>query len=81
MCILIMYFLSVLQPSSLSRDIETKALIKQRQIYPKHICVIRENSLIPLICQWLTFVTYKMYSNLTCNVVRTKVALTRLTDG
>lgn len=40
MCILIMYFLSVLQPSSLSRDIETKALIEQSQIYPKHICVI-----------------------------------------
>lgn len=45
MCILIMYFLSVVQPSSLSRDIETKALIKQRQIYPKHICVIQFNTI------------------------------------
>lgn len=40
MCILIMYFLSVLQPSSLSRDIETKALIEQRQIYPKQFNTI-----------------------------------------
>lgn len=39
MCILIMYSLSVLQPSSLSRDIETKALIEQRTDLPQtYLC-------------------------------------------